>query len=103
MRKPIVSRKLKGTIYNVVCIFNDTGQPVTTELTLYGIQKKIDDAAALKLLQRQTEGTNIKPVHINSSRTVNKLFGMDPDEFFKHAVELDPETRKPITESEKGE
>lgn len=95
MRKPIVSRQLKATIYTVVCVYKDTGQPVTTELTLYGIQKKVDLDTALKLLQRQTENTNIKPVHINSYRTVNKLFGMDPDEFFKHAVELDPVTRLP--------
>lgn len=103
MRKPIVSRKLKQTIYKVVCADKITGQPVTTELKLYGLHATDDKDKAIKQLKKQLENTNYLPVKIMSSHTEVKLYGMDPQKFFSEAVELDPVTRTPIKHEQNKE
>ena len=35
-------------------------------------------------------------VAITASEKVDKLYGITPSDFMAHAIELDPETRKPL-------
>lgn len=92
-RKPMVTRTLISTKAEVLCMDVATATPVTREVILPRTYK--NDVALLKAVEQVV--TDVKPVHIQSSSEIEKLYGMTESDFLKYAVELDAETRKPLS------
>lgn len=73
-----------------------TAEPSNTTVTLAA---PIADPAKLeRTVAKMVETDNIKLIEVVDSFTEEKLYGITAEAFMANAVELDPKTRKPVTE-----
>ena len=93
-RKPMVTRTIKTTKANVLCMDIQSAEPFNKVITLPRTYK--DDKTLMKRVQEVVETDNIKAVHIVDKEEVETLYGMTEQEFIEKAVVLDPETRKAL-------
>lgn len=71
-------------------------EPMNTTIT---IAPPIVDAAKLeKAVAKKIDNDTYKLIEIVDTFIEDKVYGITLDDFIAHAVELNPETRKPITE-----
>ena len=101
-RAPMVTRELIGTEANVLVV--DAVNAVTDyrKFTVPGKYKTNEHL--LKAIKKVHETDTYRIVKVIDSKEVHKLYGMPIAQFYSHAIELDPETRKPIeTEGKEGE
>ena len=98
MRKPMVTRTIKTTKVNVMCLDIVTAEPENVVVTLPRTFK--DDVKLLKAVKEVVESAVLKAVHIVDKEEVNTLYGMTEQSFIDNAIELDPETRKALEEVE---
>ena len=96
MREKMVTRSMKVTVANVLMVNLETQATETQAIQMPNTYA--DDAKLMKALTKSYEGSTLKPVHVVSSTIHEKLYGMSEKAFLENAKELDPETRKPITE-----
>ena len=94
MREKMVTRSMKVTNATVLMVNLETQQTETQEVSMPNVYK--DDTKLMKALTKSFEGSSLKPVHVSSSNVVEKLYGMTEKAVMDNAVELDPESRKPI-------
>ena len=80
MRKPMVTRSIKGTKVTVMCV--DTTDAHTFEKE-YIVTYDTD---------------TVKHITVTGKEEVVKLYGVSEEEFVAMAKELDPETRKVVNE-----
>lgn len=95
-RKPMVTRTLISTVATVLCLNVETAEPTNETFTIARTFK--DDDKLMKALKAEHETADLKLVHIVDKSEVEKLYGMSETDFMKYASELDPETRKPLSE-----
>lgn len=101
-RAPMVTRELIGTEANVLVV--DTANAATDyrEFTVPGKYRTTEHL--LKAIKKVHETDTYRVVKVIDFKEVHKLYGMPIAQFYTHAIELDPETRKPIeTEGKEGE
>lgn len=93
-RAPMVTRELIGTEAKVLTV--DVEKAVTNyaDITVQGKYKTAENL--LKAIRRVYETPALQIVKVVEFHEVHKLYGMPCAEFYKNAVELDPETRKPL-------
>ena len=96
MRKDMVTRGVDGTKARVKIVSKTTDlisvKEVLLPKDLTGDEKKLNKAIT-KLL----EGDEIL-VRVESAEVIHKLYGMETATFMANAIELDPVTRRPLTE-----
>ena len=102
-RAPMVTRELIGTEANVLVV--DTANAATDykQFTIQGKYKTTEHL--LKAIKKVYETDAYRIVKVIDAKEVHKLYGMAAEQFYTHAIELDPETRKPIetVTNEEGE
>ena len=96
-RQRMVTRTIIGTQAEVMTVNIKTAETGTATVML-GAKYK-DDKKLFKAVENVlSSNPDVKPVHVISSKEVNKCFGMLETEFLKLAKELDPETRKALAD-----
>lgn len=91
---PMVTRTMKTTKVNVLCMDLINAEPVNRDLTIPRVYK--DEKKLFKVVQSILDNDEIKAVKIVKSEEVEILYGMTEQEFMENAQILDPETRKII-------
>lgn len=89
----MVTRTITSTEATVMVLDLEKCEPRTDTHVLAG---KLDEKAILKEVATKYDLEKVKPVHVTSIETLEKVYGLSEDDFMKSAQELDPQTRKPI-------
>lgn len=95
-RERSVTRTINVTTIKAITMDITTKSVETKEFSISGDTPT--EETALKTAKKTYETDTLKIVAIESMTTVEKLYGMSEIDFLKYAVELDPTTRKPISE-----
>ena len=100
MRKPMITRTFTGT--KVVALVCDT---TTCELSneVCVIPARVAENKLEKVAREMLSNDTVKFVSIVSTEKTETLMGMSEADFMKYAVELDPETRKPLENTDDNE
>ena len=96
MREKMVTRSMKVTNAQVLMVNLETQATETQLVAMPNVYK--EDSKLMKALTKTFEGSSLKPVHVLSTEVVDKLYGMSEKTFLDNAIELDPETRKALTD-----
>ena len=91
-RKPMVTRTIKTTNVDIMCLNVQTGEPSTVSVTLGGVYK--DEKAILKAAKAIVETDVIKGVHIVNTEINEALYGMTEQQFVENAEILPPREAK---------
>lgn len=94
-RAPMVTRELIGTEAKVLTVDTEKALTDYASITVQGKYKTSEHL--LKAIKKVYETPSLQIVKVVEFKEVHKLYGMPCAEFYKNAVELYPETRKPIT------
>lgn len=92
----MVTRELIGTEAEVFTVNVVTEEGKAETVTVKGRYKT--EQNLLKAIQKQYDTADVKYMKIIKMTPVRKLFGMPVKQFYENAVELNPETRKPLSE-----
>lgn len=108
-RRAIVTRTITGTQVTVLGLDTETAEPMNKTYILSGTYRKeskgadgkviestIDEKKLLKDVKKAYDTDTFTNVKIVNTQAVNKLYGMWEEDFIANAMELDPETRKPL-------
>lgn len=95
-RTPQVTRTIKTTVVNVLCLNIMNGEPYNEQVTLPRTYK--DEKAMLKEVEKLINNDEKKAVHVIESTVEEKLYGMSEQKFIENAEELPP--RKVYGEAE---
>lgn len=93
-REKMVTRTMDYTSATVLCMDTETCEVSRETMTLSG--SFTDTEAILIPLQKRYQTDNFKLVKVEEIETFEKLYGMSEQTFMENAIELDPETRKPL-------
>ena len=93
-RERAVTRTINAIEVSAICMDIETMENTVEVLSLTGDLPS--DEQLLKKLRKVYETNTYKVVAIKDIKTTEKLFGMPEVKFLEYAVELDPETRKPL-------
>lgn len=85
-RTPMVTRRLKFTCVDVLCLNIETGEPFNKNVKLSGHYK--NDTKLRKIVDKKINTDIEKTVYIVSVEHETKLFGMEEDDFIAHANPL---------------
>lgn len=94
MREKMVTRTVVSTVVTMVTLNLETMTPETATYVL-PIDSN-DEKMLLKYAKKSFETDTLKIVKVTYEGTSEKLYGMTEIKFLENAVELDPETRKPL-------
>lgn len=97
-RERQITRTINVTTATAVCMDITTMENETRELVITGDVPSADKV--LKDLRKLYDTDTFKVVAIKEMTTVEKLYGLSEVDFLKYAVELDPETRKAVTDEQ---
>jgi hypothetical protein len=102
-RVAMVTRTIITAEVQVLCMNVETVAVETQTVTLLG--GIASDDIMLKKIKEQIESETIKPVHIQSAKEIETLYGMTEAEFVQLAKALPPRTKAsepeaPVTEEE---
>ena len=99
MRRDMVTRTVIGTVV-VVKVVNTATDAITVETVK--LNKAFTDPADKKLTNavKKVLPADVVIIKIESLAPMNKLYGIDTAKFMELAVELDPQTRKPLTQGD---
>lgn len=95
-RTPQVTRTIKTTVVDVLCLDIVNGEPFNEQVTLPRTYK--DEKAMLKEVEKVINNERQKAVHVVSFTVEEKLYGMSEQKFIETADELPP--RKVYDEAE---
>lgn len=98
MRKAIVTRTIASTEVTVMGVNTETAEVENKTYNLSGVYS--NDKKLLKAVKSAFETDTFKVVQIVDSEQVSRLYGMYENDFLSNAMELDPETRKPLYSEE---
>lgn len=90
-RKPMVTRKIKFTSVNVLCLNIETAEPFNRVVKLPGHYNNI--VKLRKVIDEKINTDTEKTVHIVDVAQETKLYGMTEEDFLSHA--------KPLTDDRK--
>lgn len=99
-RPDLVNRELRGTEVEVFTVNLKTQEGKAVTVRIRGTYKTHE--GLLKAIQRKFDTDDVKYMKIISAKPFRKLYGMPVDEFYKNAVELNPETRYPLNTEKEG-
>lgn len=98
MRRDMVTRTVVGT--KAICKVVD---PATEEITVKAVMLtgkydaiEGDEAKPLIKAIKKSLGDSFVFIKVESVEDCSKLYGLDTPKFMEMAIELDPETRRPI-------
>lgn len=97
-RERQITRTINVTTATAVCMDITTMENETKQLVITGDVPSADKV--LKDLRKLYDTDTFKVVAIKEMTTVEKLYGLSEVDFLKYAVELDPETRKAVTDEQ---
>lgn len=97
-RVPMVTRTIKTTKANVMCVDVEVGEPFNKEVTVPRTYK--DNDSLLKTVKPLIETETVKAVHIVAKTEIETLYGMSEQDFIEHASVLPERTAKPEKEAE---
>ena len=99
MRRDMVTRTVIGTEVDVKVV-NTATDAITVEKVK--LNKAFTDVTDKKLMNAVKKALTIDVVviKIEAITPMNKLYGLDTSKFMEQAVELDPKTRKPLSQDE---
>lgn len=93
-RKVMVTRTIKSTLVNVLCLDISTAEPCNKDFYLPGTmvdsEGKLKEKAALKIIGEMCENSTVKPVAVAEYEIIEKLYGMDEATFIANSVVLPP-------------
>ena len=92
-RERMITRTIESVSVEYLAMRISTRETVQDFIEVTGVQ---DDKKLLEAVKKEVETADFKVVAIVNSEKVERLFGMREQDFFNIAIELDPETRKPI-------
>lgn len=92
-REKMVTRTIEVTTAHYTALDVTTSQVMTGVISITGNYSNED---ALKYAKKHLDTDVFKVVIINELLISEKLYGMLEYDFIEQAVELDPETRKPL-------
>ena len=95
-RTPMVTRTLTATVCEVLCCDGEAGDTIVETVSVPRTYKT--DEALMKALRPLVETEQIKPVHIQSKKVTETLYGMTESEFMEHARVLTPRTAEETAE-----
>ena len=95
MRRDMVTRTVLGTEVTVKVVDTENDTIITETVKLGKAYDKEDPK--LEKVVRKTLPANRVLVSITEVAPLSKLYGLDTAKFMELAMELDPETRKPLT------
>lgn len=87
-RVRMITRTVKGTKANVMCLDTLAAKAVNADYEISGVYQ--DNEKLLKALKAEYETETLKLVHIVSSFETEQLYGMPENEFMLHAKKLPP-------------
>ena len=87
-RMRMVTRTVKGTVCDVLCMDITSAKAVVKSFTIGGTYAK--DADLLKALQKANDTNTLKLVSIASKAEIEQLYGMPEDMFIRLAEKLPP-------------
>lgn len=87
-RVPMVTRTIKATKANVMCVDVQTGEPCNKVVTVPRTYK--DDEALMKKVRPLLETETLKAIHIVDKEKIETLYGMTEHEFIQYGKELPP-------------
>ena len=87
-RVRMITRTVKGTMANVMCLDTLAAKAVNGEFEISGVYQ--DNGKLLKALKAVYETDTLKLVHIVSSFETEQLYGMPENEFMMYAKKLPP-------------
>ena len=93
-RLPMITRTIKTTKVNVLCMDINSCEPFNKDIVLPRTFK--DEKKLMAKVHELIDNDEVKAVHITHRAEVETLYGMTEQDFIEHAVELDPETRKAL-------
>lgn len=93
-REKMITRTIDYTRATVLCMDTETCEVSRETLVITG--KETDCEALLAPLQHKYQTDTFKLVKVEDCETFEKLYGMSENFFMENAIELDPETRKPL-------
>ena len=96
MRKPMVTRSIKGTKVTVMCV--DTTDAHTFEKEYIVKNKYSSDEKLMNYIRKTYDTDTVKNITVTGKEEVVKLYGLPEEEFVAMAKELDPETRRAVNE-----
>ena len=92
MREPMVTRTIVTTKANVLCVNILEQTTFTQDVTLPRVYK--DNKALMKAVSKAVDNDTTKAVMVNSSETLETLYGMTEFEFLQNAKVLPPRGTK---------
>lgn len=95
-RKPMVTRKVKFTTVNVLCLNIETAEPFNKVVKLAGHYN--NEQKLRKTVDEKINSDTIKSVHIVDVSRETKLLGMTEEDFMSYAKPLSDD-RKIIDET----
>lgn len=99
-RIPMVTRTMKTTIVELLCVDLNTQNSLTIKVRLP--RKYKSDKEILKVAPDYVD-ENIKVVHVLGTEVEPKLYGLSEEEFIKYAHELPARTTSDSGESTEAE
>ena len=100
-RTPMVTRTLTATVCEVLCCDVEAGDTIVETVSVPRTYKT--DEALMKALRPLVETEQIKPVHIQSKKVTETLYGMTEAEFMEYARVLPPRTAEETAEAKETE
>lgn len=99
MRRDMVTRTVIGTEVDVKVV-NTSTDAITVEKVK--LNKAFADITDKKLMNavKKALTTDVVVIKIEAITPMNKLYGLDTSKFMEQAIELDPKTRKPLTQEQ---
>ena len=93
----MVTRTVVGTEARVKVV-NTATEQISSEVVM--LNKSFDDINDNKLIKalKKSLPSDVVIIKVESLVPLNKLYGLESAKFMEFAIELDPKTRKPITE-----
>lgn len=95
-RKPMVTRKIKFTTVNVLCLNIETAEPFNRVVKLPGHYN--NEVKLRKVIDEKINSDTEKTVHIVDVTQETKLYGMTEEDFMSYAKPLSDD-RKIIEET----
>ncbi len=99
MRRDMVTRTVIGTEVDVKVV-NTATDAITVEKVK--LNKAFTDITDKKLMNavKKALTSDVVVIKIEAIAPMNKLYGLDTSKFMEQAIELDPKTRKPLTQEQ---
>lgn len=91
-RTPMITRTVTTTKAKVLCINLEDEKPFVQEVVLPRTYK--DERSMLKRIKPLIESDTVKVVHVQSTETVETLYGMSEQQFIDTATILPPRNTK---------